>query len=79
MVTPQFFETFGIRILRGRPFTEQDRAGSVRVAIVNETFVRLFLPDVDPLTARVRMRPFAYGVPSPPSPLSGKSWACTAT
>jgi putative ABC transport system permease protein len=65
MVTPQFFETFGIRILRGRPFTEQDRAGSVRVAIVNETFVRLFLPDVDPLTARVRMKPYTYGVQSP--------------
>jgi putative ABC transport system permease protein len=35
------------------------------VAIVNETFVRLFLPDVDPLIARVRMKPFAYGVQSP--------------
>ena len=64
MVTPQFFETFGIRILRGRPFTEQDRAGSVRVAIVNETFVRLYLSDVDPLTARVRMRPYTYGAQS---------------
>jgi putative ABC transport system permease protein len=64
MVTPQFFETFGIRILRGRPFTEQDRAGSVRVAIVNETFVRLYLPDVDPLTTRVRMRPYTYGAES---------------
>ena len=36
MVTPQFYETLGIRILRGRAFTEQDRAGSVPVAIVNE-------------------------------------------
>jgi putative ABC transport system permease protein len=62
-VTPRFFETFGIRILRGRAFTEQDRAGSVRVAIVNETFVRLYLPDVDPLTQRVSMRPFTYGAP----------------
>jgi putative ABC transport system permease protein len=65
MVTPQFFQTFGIRMLRGRPFTEQDRAGSVRVAIVNEPFVRLYLPDVDPLTARVRMRSYRYGDPSP--------------
>lgn len=65
MVTPQFFETFGIRILRGRTFTEQDRAGGVRVAIVNETFVRLYLADVDPLTQRIRMQPFAYGVPPP--------------
>jgi putative ABC transport system permease protein len=65
LVTPQFFETVGIRILRGRAFTEQDRAGSVRVAIVNEAFVRRYLPDADPLTARVRMPPFVYGTPPP--------------
>ncbi len=67
MVTPEYFETFGIRILRGRSFSEQDRAGSVQVAIVNETFVRLYLPDVDPLTARIRMSPIAYGA-EPPGP-----------
>ncbi len=65
MVTPEYFGTFGIRILRGRPFTEQDRAGAVRVAIVNETFVRLYLPDVDPLTTRLRMKRFTYGTASP--------------
>jgi putative ABC transport system permease protein len=35
----------------------------MRVAIVNETFVKLYMPDVDPLTTRVRMNP--YAVPSP--------------
>jgi putative ABC transport system permease protein len=65
MVTPRFFETFGIRILRGRSFNEQDRAGSPRVAIVNEAFVRRYLAGVDPLTTRVRMAPFVYGVPAP--------------
>jgi putative ABC transport system permease protein len=65
MVTPRFFETVGIRILRGRPFNEQDRAGSPRVAIVNEAFVRRYLAGVDPLTARLRMRSFVYGVPPP--------------
>jgi putative ABC transport system permease protein len=65
MVTPQFYETLGIRILRGRAFTEQDRAGGVPVAIVNETFVRAYLPDVDPLTQRVRMQPFVYGIAPP--------------
>jgi putative ABC transport system permease protein len=72
MVTPQFYEAFGIRMLRGRAFTEQDRAGGVRVAIVNETFVRLYLPDVDPLTVRVRRRPSS-------SLSSGRSWAYTVT
>ena len=65
MVTPQFYETLGIRILRGRAFTEQDRVGSVPVAIVNQTFVRAYLPDVDPLTERVRMQPFVYGIAPP--------------
>jgi putative ABC transport system permease protein len=62
MVTPRFYETLGIRIVRGRAFTEEDRAGGVPVAIVNETFVRAYLPGVDPLTQRVRMQPFVYGI-----------------
>jgi putative ABC transport system permease protein len=65
MVTPQFYETLGIRILRGRGFTEQDRAGGVPVAIVNESFVKAYLPGVDPLTQRVRMQPFVYGIAPP--------------
>jgi putative ABC transport system permease protein len=58
MVTPEYFETFGIRMRRGRAFTERDRAGSVPVAIVNEAFVKRFLPGIDPLGARLLMQPF---------------------
>ena len=32
MVTPEYFKTFGIRVIRGRAFTEQDRAGTQPVA-----------------------------------------------
>jgi predicted permease len=53
MVTPGYFETFGIRVIQGRQFTEQDTATSVRVAMVNETFVSQYLSDVDPLTQRI--------------------------
>ena len=60
IVTPRFFETFGIQILRGRGFTEQDRAGAVRVAVVNDVFVKRYLPDTDPLGQRVRMSAFEY-------------------
>ena len=54
MVMPDYFKTFGIRITKGRAFTEQDRAGSQPVAIVNQTFVTRYLKkDEDPLTKRV--------------------------
>ena len=53
MVTPSYFQTFGIQIVKGRGFNEQDVAGSLPVAIVNETFIRRYLHNVDPLTQSV--------------------------
>ena len=53
IVTPEYFETLGIRMARGRPFSEQDRDGAPPVAIVNEAFVRRHLADVDPLRSRL--------------------------
>jgi putative ABC transport system permease protein len=53
MVTPGYFETFGVRVIRGRSFTEQDTAASGHVAMVNEDFVRRYLPDVDPLAQQI--------------------------
>lgn len=53
MVGPDYFSTLGIPILAGRPFTEQDRGrGSIRYAIVNQSFVKRFLPAGDPLGRR---------------------------
>jgi len=54
-VTPDYFQTFGIRIVRGRAFTDADNASSLRVAVVNETFASRFLKGVDPLQQRVVM------------------------
>jgi len=53
MVSSEYYETLGIEIVKGRHFTDQDSANAPRVAIVNETFVRRFLPGVDPLSQRV--------------------------
>jgi predicted permease len=39
---PGYFKTLGIPILSGRDFTPSDRLGSLRVAIVNETFAKKF-------------------------------------
>ncbi len=53
MVSPAYYWTFGIQIIRGRTFTDQDRLGTQPVAIVNETFAKRYFPDVDPLTQRI--------------------------
>ncbi|HEV8061542.1 MAG TPA: ABC transporter permease, partial [Gemmataceae bacterium] len=62
MVTPGYFDTFGIRVVRGRSFTEQDTAENVRVAMVNEDFVHRYLPGVDPLTQRIAVDQLVPGI-----------------
>ena len=62
MVTPNFFKTFGIRLIKGRAFTEQDNATSIKVAVVNEKFVQQYLKDTDPLQARLSVEQLIPGV-----------------
>ena len=68
MVTPSYFETFGIPVIRGRRFTDRDREGGLPVAIINETLARRYLPNVDPLTQRLVMPQLIAGktLPGPP-------------
>ena len=53
--TPGWFDTMGIPLRWGRDFETSDRVGSRPVAIVNETFVRRFLPVGQPLGRLVRL------------------------
>jgi predicted permease len=53
-VAPGFFATMGIPLVSGRDFTDGDGPGAPRVAVVNETFVRYFYGDKDPLGGRFR-------------------------
>jgi putative ABC transport system permease protein len=62
MATPGYFETFGVRIVKGRAFNEQDRASSMPVAMVNEEFVHKYLAGKDPLTQRVEVEQLIPGV-----------------
>jgi putative ABC transport system permease protein len=54
-ITPGYFETMGIGLGVGRDFSERDRVGSPPVAIVNEAFVRRYLPDQQPIGQTVRL------------------------
>jgi predicted permease len=48
------FEALGIRVLRGRVFTESDNAGSQLVAIVNRKMAERYWPGQDPIGKRLR-------------------------
>jgi predicted permease len=48
-VTPAYFRTVGIRLIRGRLFDDRDRADTPNVALINETTARKFWPDEDPV------------------------------
>lgn len=53
LITPGYFKAMGIP-LRGREFTATDTPTSDGVAIINESFVRQFFRDEDPIGKRIR-------------------------
>jgi putative ABC transport system permease protein len=52
-ISPEYFDTFRIPMLRGRRFTTRDDASSPGVVIINETLARMFWPHGDPLKDRL--------------------------
>jgi predicted permease len=52
-ITPRYFQVMGMQVLRGRSFSDTDRANAPPVAIVNETFARQFFNDPAPMGRRV--------------------------
>jgi predicted permease len=53
-VTPGYFRTMRIPLVRGRLFTDDDRAGSRQVAVVSEGFARAVWPRADAIGQRIR-------------------------
>jgi putative ABC transport system permease protein len=62
-VSPDYCKTFGIQVVKGRSFSEQDTASSVRVAMVNEEFASRYLKGMDPLQQRVSIEQVIPGLP----------------
>jgi predicted permease len=54
-VTPGFFRTMGIPLIKGRDFTDADNQNSPPVMIVSQAFARRFLPGQDPIGKRLRV------------------------
>lgn len=53
-ISPAYFRTLQVPLLAGREFNGLDRAGSPRVAIVNQSFARHFYGTRDPIGTRLR-------------------------
>ncbi|MGH9853273.1 MAG: ABC transporter permease [Blastocatellia bacterium] len=58
-VAPNYFETVGIPIVRGRGFTEEERRAGASVVVVTESTARNLWPNQDPLGKLVRTEPNA--------------------
>jgi predicted permease len=53
IVSPEYFETFEVPLVRGRGFGAADQDGAPLVAIIDETMARQFWPGQDPIGKRV--------------------------
>jgi predicted permease len=54
VVSPAFFSTMGIPLIRGRVFTDQDTAASEPVVVIDENLARQYWPNEDPIGKRIR-------------------------
>jgi putative ABC transport system permease protein len=52
--TPNYFETIGIPLIKGRFFNESDHLDTPRVFLINQTMARRFWPDQDPIGKQIR-------------------------
>ena len=63
-VSPGYFATLKIPLLTGRTFTDQDRAGSEPVAMIDENLAKQYWPGENPIGRRMRQA----GPPSAAAP-----------
>lgn len=87
LVTPDFFKTIGVQLLKGRWLTEQDRDSVAPVVLVNESMVRVGFAGKDPIGRRIQVGGFPmatvvgvvrdyrhYQLPQPMGPATYFPW-----
>src|SRR5688500_16192244 len=69
IVGARYFDTLGLRLLRGRSFTPLDGTPGHKSAIVNQRFVEMFFADENPIGRRIHLSNGNILV-APPPPLT---------
>ncbi|HKW55772.1 MAG TPA: ABC transporter permease [Candidatus Acidoferrum sp.] len=54
-VTPGYFETLGVPLLKGRLFTAADTENAPAVCVINASMAKVFFPDIDPLGQHLQL------------------------
>lgn len=54
-VSPDYFHTMGIPLIKGRVFSDKDINGQPEVTIINRTMARLYWGDADPIGKRIKI------------------------
>lgn len=60
-VGPSYFDTVGMRLLRGRNLDESDVAGALPVTVINETMAKTYFNGQDPIGKRILIRQLVFG------------------
>ena len=55
IVSPDYFKTMGIELVRGRLFSSQDTRETPQVALIDEVFARQYFPNQDPIGQRFKL------------------------
>ena len=61
MVDPKYFDTVGMRLMKGRGLNESDVAGAVPVTVINETMAKTYFKSEDPIGKRILIRQLVFG------------------
>jgi putative ABC transport system permease protein len=64
-VGPRYFDTLGVRLVRGRAFADTDGTAGHDVGIVNQRFVSMYFPNEDPVGHRIKLVPDVATGPEP--------------
>jgi putative ABC transport system permease protein len=61
MVSPPYFQAIGMRLRRGRGLNDRDLPGAPPVTVVNETMVRKYFQNEDPIGERILVQQIVPG------------------
>ena len=61
IVSPSYFSTLGIRLLKGRFLNEHDRKGAANAMVINNRFANPFIKDAEPVGQRILVQEIIPG------------------